>query len=51
MRRIYRVIFLDVADNCHNEKLLEAECADDIYAYMEHFGHSVLAVDEVVSKR
>ena len=42
----YRVYFLDAKDNCQNEKLVVAECVNDIYEYMHGLGHYVLRIEE-----
>ena len=47
MRKTYRVSFIDARDGYPNQKLLEAECLDDIISYMETMGHKITGVAEV----
>ena len=49
MYKTYRVAFLDVADNCYNEKLLDAISIDDIRIYMSTLGHHLLSIEEMAS--
>lgn len=46
-RSTYQVHFIDARDNCPNQKMLEADCVDDIYDYMHKQGHYVLKIIEV----
>lgn len=46
MRKLYSVHFLDCRDGGYNHKLLEADCAEDVYAYMYSLGHTDVEVEE-----
>lgn len=45
MRATYRVTFVDANHGGYNQKLLEADCVEDIYAYMDELGHEVISVE------
>lgn len=42
---MYRVYFIDKRDGLPNEKLLKANCIEDIYTYMN--GHKIIHIEEV----
>jgi hypothetical protein len=46
MPKTYRVYFIDSADGCSNQKLLEVFCVLDIFKYMASLGHTVTKVEE-----
>ena len=46
MRKTYSVYFTDCRNGYHNHKLVEAECAEDVYEYMTALGHTDIKITE-----